>query len=151
MARPGARLEAGPGVQGLDPANGSRGTSNTNLEIVNGPPSVYNFGDLNSLLHWNYTDGVSNFERRRNQYIYGSSGDLTNHALNPNYYQGNRNPFVDHPEYVWAIFGGGNNNGYWSRPHGNSEDLRSAGDLQLKNISKRLTVTHREPHRSLSS
>ena len=59
--------------------------------------------DLASLLRWNYTDGVDNFERRRNQYVYSSTD-------NPNYYQGNRNPFVDHPEYVWTIFGGGNNN-----------------------------------------
>ena len=54
--------------------------------------------------------GVDNYERRYNQYIYCSSGNLTNHALNPTYYQGNRNPYIDHPEYVWAIFGGGNNN-----------------------------------------
>ncbi len=94
----------------LDPLNASRGTSNTNLEIVNGVPSDYNFGDLNSLLHWNYMHGVDNYERRYNQYIYGSSGNLTDHALNHDYYQGNRNPFIDHPEYVWAVFGGGNNN-----------------------------------------
>jgi endonuclease I len=89
----------------LNPANGSRGTDNENLELKNGAPTNYNFGDLNSLLHWNYIDGVNNFERRRNQQIYGSSGDLTNHGLNPSYYQANRNPFIDHPEYVWAIFG----------------------------------------------
>ncbi len=89
----------------FDPSNPSRGTSASNLDIKNGVPAVFNFGDLNSLLHWNYVDGVDNFERRRNQVIYGSSGDLTNHALNPTYYQGNRNPFIDHPEYVWSIFG----------------------------------------------
>src|SRR5262249_3984404 len=88
------------------PSNMNRGTDIQNLELVNGiPTSDFHMGDLNSYLHWNYEYGVDNFERRRNQLIYGSAGDLTNHALNPNYYQGNRNPFIDHPEYVWAIFG----------------------------------------------
>ena len=31
-------------------------------------------------------------------------GDLTDHALNPLYYQGNRDPFTDHPEWVWSVF-----------------------------------------------
>jgi endonuclease I len=87
------------------PSNTSRGTDIQNLEIVNGTPTIYNFGDLTSLLHWNYEYGVDNFERRRNQLIYGSSGDSTDHALNPLYYQGNRNPYIDHPEYVWAVYG----------------------------------------------
>ncbi len=71
-----------------------------NLTLANGPPGTtrYRMGDLNSLLHWNYQDGIDNFERRRNQVIYSSS-------LNPTYYQGNRNPYIDHPEYVWAVFG----------------------------------------------
>lgn len=94
----------------FDPTNSNRGTDIQNLDIKNGAPTKFNMGDLNSLLHWNYSDGVDNLERARNQYIYGSAGNLTNHALNPNYYQGNRNPFIDHPEYVWAIFGGGVNN-----------------------------------------
>ena len=90
----------------FNPSNPTRGTDIQNLQLVNGPTqTTFNMGDLNSFLHWNYEYGVDNFERRENQYIYGSSGDLTNHALNPNYYQGNRNPFIDHPEYVWAIFG----------------------------------------------
>jgi endonuclease I len=88
---------------------GSPTLSLTNLQLINTstiPTSgSYQGGDLASFLKWNYVHGVDNFERRRNQYIYGSSGDLTDHALNPTYYQGNRNPFIDHPEYVWAIFG----------------------------------------------
>jgi endonuclease I len=89
----------------FNPSNPLRGTDIQNLELVNGAPTTFNMGDLNSFLHWNYEYGVDNFERRRNQYIYGSSGDLTDHALNPKYYQGNRNPYIDHPEYVWAVFG----------------------------------------------
>lgn len=68
------------------------------LMLVNGNPTSGNqMGDLNSLLHWHYQDGVDNFERRRNDLIYDN-------------YQHNRNPYIDHPEYVWAAFGGGNNN-----------------------------------------
>ena len=67
------------------------------LSLVNGAPGTYQMGDLNSLLHWNYTDTPDTFERRRNQAVYSS-------GLNPTYYQGNRNAFIDHPEYVWSVF-----------------------------------------------
>lgn len=86
-------------------ANSSRGTDIQNLEIKNGTPTTFNFGDLNSLLHWNYEYGVDNSERRRNAYIYGKSFGSATVDLNPNYYQANRNPYIDHPEYVWAVYG----------------------------------------------
>ncbi|HTQ40990.1 MAG TPA: endonuclease [Pirellulales bacterium] len=79
--------------------DGSGTPSTNNLSIVSGTSlSTYQMGDLDALLHWVYEDGVDNYERRLNEYVYSS-------ALNPSYYQGNRNPYIDHPEYVWAIFG----------------------------------------------
>jgi endonuclease I len=86
-------------------SNPLRGTDIQNLEIVNGQPTTFNMGDLNSLLHWNYEYGVDNFERRRNALIYGKSFGSATNDLNPNYFQGNRNPYIDHPEYVWAVYG----------------------------------------------
>ena len=61
------------------------------LSLVNGQPATYQMGDLNSLLHWNYSDPPDAFERRRNQAVFSS-------GLNPTYYQGNRNAYIDHPE-----------------------------------------------------
>ncbi len=79
--------------------DGSGTPSIQNLSLVNGYSiATYQMGDLQSFLHWNYTDGVDNFERRRNQMIY-------NDTVTPSYSQNNRNPFIDHPEYVWAVFG----------------------------------------------
>ena len=49
-------------------------------------------GILSTLLRWNEQDPVSDGERRRNDVVYR--------------YQHNRNPFVDHPEWVGTIFGG---------------------------------------------
>src|SRR6185312_9542815 len=103
-------------------------------------PTVFNFGDKNSLLHWNYMSGVDNFERRRNQLIYGSSGDLTNHALNSNYYQGNRNPYIDHPEYVWAVFGGGNNNSRIYVGASEPSDGTSSTTVTLARVMKNGTI-----------
>jgi endonuclease I len=73
-------------------------TAYSSLSLVNGNPAANQsqIGDLQALLKWNYTDGVDNFERHRNDIIYDT-------------YQHNRNPYVDHPEYVWAAFGGSNN------------------------------------------
>ncbi|MFT4753159.1 MAG: endonuclease I [Salibacteraceae bacterium] len=47
---------------------------------------------LTTFLNWNNLDPVSDWERNRNEIIYSD-------------YQGNRNPFIDHPEiaeYIWG-------------------------------------------------
>lgn len=48
-------------------------------------------GNLDTLLLWNAQDPVSDAERTRNDQIYSL-------------YQHNRNPFVDHPEYVSSVW-----------------------------------------------
>ncbi len=69
-----------------------------NLGLVNGFPGTNQMGDLNRLLEWHYSDPVDDIELRRNHLIWSS-------ADNPLYFQGNRNPFIDHPEFAWSIFG----------------------------------------------
>ena len=49
------------------------------------------FGKLCTLVAWHGLDPVSPEERRRNDVVHS--------------WQGNRNPFVDHPEFVQAIWG----------------------------------------------
>ena len=46
---------------------------------------------LSTLLVWHQEDSVDAFELNRNEVVYG--------------YQGNRNPFIDHPEYAEKIWG----------------------------------------------
>lgn len=48
-------------------------------------------GRLSVLLQWHEEDPVDNWERNRNEVIYS--------------YQGNRNPFIDRPEFVDGIWG----------------------------------------------
>ncbi len=48
------------------------------------------YGDLNVLLMWHLLDPVSEREVVRNEKVFG--------------YQGNRNPFIDYPEFVEKIF-----------------------------------------------
>jgi endonuclease I len=64
-----------------------------NLELNNSTSngSVPYLGKLSVLLQWNLQDPPDAFEKRRNQVIYDS-------------WQGNRNPFIDHPEWVEAIW-----------------------------------------------
>ncbi len=93
------------------------------LVLVNGSPSGNQMGDLSELLHWHYDEGPSDRERRRNQLIFSNNPwDWEDTQINPeitvpgferpplSYHQGNRNPFIDHPEYVWTIWGLGPNN-----------------------------------------
>ena len=66
-----------------------------NLEVIDYIPSDQYTNDpvhakLDALLDWNAEDPVDDFERNRNEVVFS--------------YQGNRNPFIDHPEYVNAIY-----------------------------------------------
>ncbi|PFG34992.1 endonuclease [Sanguibacter antarcticus] len=60
-----------------------------NDAVSNG--SAPNVGRLSVLLDWNAQDPPDAFEKRRNDIIFET-------------YQGNRNPFVDHPEWADAIW-----------------------------------------------
>lgn len=75
----------------------------TDFELVSFPPTGSQMGRLNTLLLWNEQDPPDDAERARNDLIY------TN-------YQHNRNPFIDHPEWVAEIWGTGSPGGEGSRP-----------------------------------
>jgi len=63
-------------------------------DMLNGTSDqVYTDWALNMLLEWHANDPVSQKEIDRNDAVYSI--------------QGNRNPFIDHPEYVNEIWGGG--------------------------------------------
>jgi endonuclease I len=67
------------------------------LEIVDyvntaGSTNEPYYGKLSTLLVWHANDPVDSWEQNRNDIIYYS-------------YQGNRNPYIDHPEYLNMIWG----------------------------------------------
>jgi endonuclease I len=72
------RYEGGDGFNNLEMSS-TVGTSSTLI------------GDLETLLAWNDEDPVSTFEMRRNDRIHST-------------WQGNRNPFIDHPEWADSIW-----------------------------------------------
>lgn len=60
------------------------------------PSSGSSFGNIKTLLAWNELDPVSDFEINRNNIVYE--------------YQGNKNPFIDNPEYANLIWGDSTSN-----------------------------------------
>ncbi|NOX19374.1 MAG: hypothetical protein GXO87_13980 [Chlorobi bacterium] len=67
--------------------------STYDLELVETIPTSTEtpfFGKKSTLLAWNRIDPPDDFERNRNEAIYG--------------YQNNRNPFIDHPEFADRIY-----------------------------------------------
>ncbi|GAA4359047.1 endonuclease [Angustibacter luteus] len=71
---------------------GGDGFANLELDdVVNNGSAPY-IGRLSVLKQWNAQDPPDAFEKRRNQVIYDQ-------------FQHNRNPFVDHPEWVASIWG----------------------------------------------
>jgi endonuclease I len=68
----------------------STGTSEPDLTLVEVPGSGPEMGRLSTLLQWHKDDPVDDIELERNEVVFS--------------YQGNRNPFIDHPEWVACIF-----------------------------------------------
>jgi len=79
-----AVMYEGHGSQSYDPVNLELN------ELVNNGSNPY-IGKLSALKAWNLADPPSDFEKRRNERIFER--------------QGNRNPFIDHPEWVKAVWG----------------------------------------------
>ncbi len=69
-----------------------------NVQLTVGNPGAFGttMGNLDRLIEWHYAAPPTDFELRRNDVIYDS-------------YQGNRNPFIDRPEYAWSVFVDQNN------------------------------------------
>jgi hypothetical protein len=71
------------------------GGNEPDLELVDYVNSAPNnepyYGNLTTLLQWHTQDPVDNWEINRNNLIFTD-------------YQGNRNPFIDHPEFVNAVW-----------------------------------------------
>lgn len=74
-------------------ANGAAFLDGTNTR-------VFEQWSLNMLYNWNIADPVSSKEINRNNAIYAA--------------QGNRNPFIDHPEWVYTIWGASLSNASFS-------------------------------------
>ena len=70
---------------------GGDGFADLEANDLAGNGSNPNVGRLSVLLAWNAQDPPSAFEQRRNEVIFSS-------------FQGNRNPFIDHPEWAQAIW-----------------------------------------------
>jgi len=66
-------------------------TRYSNLTLISATPTTYQMALLDSLVEWNKIDPVDDFERNRNEVIFG--------------YQANRNPYIDYPELVCRIWG----------------------------------------------
>ncbi len=60
------------------------------LSFVLGPGNCKTIGDIETLMKWHLEEPPTEEEIRRNEVIFGI--------------QGNRNPFIDHPEYAAQIF-----------------------------------------------
>lgn len=70
---------------------GEKGEPDLELnDRVNNGSAAYH-GRISVLIRWHHEDPVDDFERNRNEVIYS--------------YQGNRNPFIDYPEFADMIWG----------------------------------------------
>ncbi len=62
-----------------------------NTRWGNSKANISQMGSINMFLRWHFEDPVDDFERNRNELIYQ--------------YQGNRNPYIDHPNLATLVYG----------------------------------------------
>ena len=95
------------------------------LEMVNyadsSPSGEPYHGVQSTLYSWHVADAVSSFEQNRNDVIYS--------------YQGNRNPFIDYPEYANYLWGG-------ESPTTNAEPTNHVTNLSVGRV---ITINWSDP------
>ena len=95
------------------------------LEMVNyadsSPSGEPYHGVQSTLYSWHVADAVSSFEQNRNDVIYS--------------YQGNRNPFIDYPEYANYLWGG-------ESPTTNAEPTNHVTNLSVGRV---ITINWTDP------
>lgn len=89
----------------------------SDMELVSYAPSGARFGNVNTLLRWHAEEPVTDAERRRNDLIFSD-------------YQRNRNPFIDHPEWVALIWGEPLAGASGSRPIAQVEAIQGSASEQ---------------------
>jgi len=93
------------------------------VDYITDPTTSPIFGKLSTLIKWHNEDPVDDIDRRRNEVVYS--------------YQQNRNPFIDHPEYVAQIWGGSGN----SLPSISGIAINPAAPTSLDAVSVSATIT----------
>lgn len=101
---------------------GSDASNTPDLELVDSNDTARGetgrFGKLCTLLQWHLDDPVTVEERTRNDVIHS--------------WQGNRNPFIDHPEYVMSIWGA------------DCDDVEEPADADRAALLERIKAIERE-------
>jgi len=99
------------------------------LEVVDYIPNNTSdplHGVLSTLLQWHQQDPVSTWEIRRNNRIYYGEGS------NHDYAQWNRNPFIDHPEFVNRIWGTQSIDDFFNSPVSVYPNPTTTGQIHIK-------------------
>ena len=99
------------------------------VDYITYPTTSPIFGKLSTLLQWHIDDPVDDIERHRNDVVYS--------------YQENRNPFIDHPEYVDYIWGSGTVTEYTiTASAGANGSISPSGNVTVnQGQSKTFTIT----------
>jgi endonuclease I len=93
-------------------------TDDASLVAVSGTNAAVSYmGMLSVLLQWHFEDPVDAWERNRNDVIEG--------------YQGNRNPFIDHPEWAGCLYADQCATGAIPAPPSGLQALRIPGGIDL--------------------
>ena len=122
------RYEGGThGITGVSEPDLRLTDSRSQIQSVSSNQSVAYMGLLSVLLQWHLDDPVDDFERRRNDEV--------------EIYQGNRNPFIDNPDWVACIYndvcdgsGGGSGGGGDPDPDPEPDPEPTAGSVFINEL-----------------
>jgi endonuclease I len=106
----------------------TEGTYGSNANVANTDDRRAYMGLLSTLKQWHADDPVDEVEQRRNHIVYG--------------HQGNRNPFIDNPTWVDAIFGS---------PSTTVQFITSAASVHEEDGTYSLTIAISSPHASTAT